>query len=159
MYYNHYASSFLLLFRRIFRENAGWDVSVVDIRQNAQKDYHTDIDVFIVPNGTETLISSQDILKRADANTDLISALHNYGLVSSEVRGSISFYCCHFVSEYLVDDLALAQSGHQNNICISVSIGKKFQLEIRTELRFRLNWNLSQFLCETKSFLFINSLH
>ena len=71
----------------IFWENAGWNISVVDIRMNSRKDYHTDIDIFIIPNGTDTLMSSQDVLRKADTNSNLISALHQYGLVSSEVRG------------------------------------------------------------------------
>ena len=71
----------------IFWENAGWNISVVDIRMNTQKDYHTDIDIFIIPNGTDTLMTSQDVLRKADSNSNLISALHQYGLVSSEVRG------------------------------------------------------------------------
>ena len=71
----------------IFWENAGWNISVVDIRMNTQKDYHTDIDIFIIPNGTDVLMTSQDVLRKADTNSNLISALHQYGLVSSEVRG------------------------------------------------------------------------
>ena len=70
----------------IFWENAGWNISVVDIRMNTQKDYHTDIDIFIIPNGTDTLMTSHDVLRKADTNSNLISALHQYGLVSSEVR-------------------------------------------------------------------------
>lgn len=66
---------------RIFQEHGNWSISIVEVRENAEKDYHTDVDIFIIPNSTHHLLTSEEIMSALIKKPLLLAELHKYGYV------------------------------------------------------------------------------
>lgn len=73
---------------RIFREHANWNISIIDVRENADKNYQADVDLFVIPATSHSLLTAQEVLEVVENNPTLLSELHRYGYIDA-VCGNI----------------------------------------------------------------------
>jgi len=60
------------------------NVGIINLEANTEKNYHTRVQLFVVPNNTDNLLTSADIELFVQENADLSDSLYKYGYIGTD---------------------------------------------------------------------------